>query len=384
MKILHLIYTGSIAGAEKYLKHLLPALKNNNIEPYLFIACPQSSYNNIIDYEATMKDLGIPVQVQFCNTAGLLKTAWLLNKYLKKNEIKVLHCHLIYADLIASLLKIFFNKEVTVISTKHGYQENILRQVPYLSKNKLKEKASTTVYYRLSKFIASQTDHAYGVSKAVAELYQHLGLTKTEMPFIHHGVTIPAPDAHNKNLFKKGSPQLAIIGRLETFKGHAFLFAAMQEIIKIFPTIKLVIVGTGSEMNNLKALGTKLGIDNNLCFTGFHPDPYSYVFYSDLIIVPSLFEPFGLVYIEAFAAGKTVIAFDTAAGNEIIENEITGILVPKLDVQKLAENIIDLLRNKDKNLKIGATAYQAYLNKFTTEKMAINTAAYYRNILPEH
>ncbi len=380
MKILHLIYTDAVAGAEKYLKHLLPALSQKGIEPYLYIVCTKNSYKNIREFEQSLLDMGVKVKVYFSTRYGLMQAAYHIARYMKKQQITFLHSHLLSSDIIASLIKLIFNKKVITISTKHGYQENILRQIPYLSPQELRQQAVNTLYFNLSRFLVKHTDYVYAVSAAVSKLYQELGLTGNRMPFIHHGVRVPEPAINNFDVFRRSSPQLVIVGRLETFKGHAFIISAMPEILKRYPAGKLVIVGNGSEMDNLKSLADDLAVSNSIHFTGFHPDPYSFVYHSDLIILPSLFEPFGLVYIEAFALSKTVVAFDTAAGNEIIKNNVTGVLVPDLDARKLAEAILDLLDDENKRTEIGMAAYQSYIEKFTVDKMADATSTYYREI----
>jgi 1,4-alpha-glucan branching enzyme len=140
------------------------------------------------------------------------------------------------------------------------------------------------------------------------------------------------------------------------------------------------VLGEGSEKNNCIEKVKKLGLQKNVEFLGFKPHPYSYISHSDVIIVPSLFEPFGLVYIEAFALKTPVVAFDTAAGNEIIVNNETGLLVEKGDSKALAEKIIYLLENPRERNKIAERAYGKYITSFTTEVMVKNTADWYKSL----
>ena len=98
-------------------------------------------------------------------------------------------------------------------------------------------------------------------------------------------------------------------------------------------------------------------------------------------MLPSLFEPFGIVYIEAFALRIPVVAFDVAATNEIIENNSTGILVEAKNSIALAEKIIFLLQNPEEKERLVKNAYETYLGHFNTDRMVKETADWYKNLI---
>ncbi|MBK7124096.1 MAG: glycosyltransferase [Chitinophagaceae bacterium] len=135
------------------------------------------------------------------------------------------------------------------------------------------------------------------------------------------------------------------------------------------PGTKLLVLGEGSEKDNCMQQVARLGLQNHVAFLGFKTHPYSYISHSDVIILPSLFEPFGLVYIEALALKVPVVAFNTPAANEIIENNETGLLVDKGDHKALAEKIIYLLSNPAERNNIAERAYAKYKSHFTTGVM---------------
>ena len=140
-----------------------------------------------------------------------------------------------------------------------------------------------------------------------------------------------------------------------------------------------MVLGNGREKENLQQLAKVLGVEANISFMGFQQDPYAYISQSDVIILPSLFEAFGLVYIEAFALKAPVIAFDVPAGNEIISNNETGILVPLFDVEALTEKIILLLDNPGERKRICNNAYLRYVTYFNTQRMIGETITWYQS-----
>ena len=100
---------------------------------------------------------------------------------------------------------------------------------------------------------------------------------------------------------------------------------------------------------------------------------------SDIVIMPSLFEPFGLVFIEAMGLKKCIIAFDVPAGNEILNNQ-TAQLVPKQNVSVLAEKIIEILLNTELRDSIENKAHQIYLKNYTSAIMVKKTSEHYYSL----
>ena len=171
-----------------------------------------------------------------------------------------------------------------------------------------------------------------------------------------------------------------MVGRLSLIKGHTYLFQVLPQLIQKFPRIKLLILGDGPLKNELIIQATRLKIIDHIEFIGF-ANPMQYAAQCQLMILPSLFESFGLVYIESFALKIPLVAFDAEAGNEIIENNETGILVPKNDPNALAEKIIFLLESPEERNRIIANAYNKYLTYYNVERMARETAEWYYSIL---
>lgn len=377
MKVLHLIYTHGVAGAEKYLQHLLPPLHQYNIESHLILVSPKEYTDKLAAYCLNMTEKGIPVTVITGNKSSFIKTAKKIDSYTRQHNITYLHSHLINSDVLAILVKKFYNRNITLISTKHGYNEKILQQVTDVNKlGGLRYRAMCKPYYFISWLTLRFIKHNFAVSKAMAKFFNTMGFTKKVMPFIHHGVTIPV----NKDAVEQTAahPLLLIIGRLEAYKGHEYLFRAMPEVLKHFPLCKLMILGEGSERKNYEALIETLDIKNNVVFMGFSNHPYTYIKAANVVVIPSLFEPFGLVFIEAIALAKPVVAFDVPAGNEILKDGVTGVLVPRADSNRLAQKIIELLNNTNMCNRLGTAAYQHYCGNFTTAVMVKNTAGYYK------
>ena len=376
MKILHLIYTHGIAGAEKYLLDLLPGLKEYGIHGEVMCVCPPVHKNKVQLYCNRLNEKGITTELIPTSRTNILNVAKKVNRYCIANNIKIIHSHLFNSDAIAVAVKFFFNKKIQLLSTKHGYKES------YFIKNADSiGKIEYNLYYFITKFVISKIDHNVTISKAIADLYYNLKLTPKKMAFIHHGISVDKKIIKEEGIaYRKSSPQIVIVGRLTKIKGHAYLFDAMPKIIEQFPTVQLLVMGEGIEHDALNIRAEKLGIQKNISFMGFQDNPYAFIEQSDIIALPSLYEPFGLVYIESFALKTPVVAFDTPAGNEIMQHNQTALLVKKGDSTGLSESIIELLNNAGKKNSITENAYAKYKNDFTTGVMVKNTADWYKNL----
>ncbi|MEP7250744.1 MAG: glycosyltransferase family 4 protein [Ginsengibacter sp.] len=373
MKILHLIYTTGVAGAEKHLLYLLPALKKFDVHCELLLICPKRNIDDLRQYCEGLNERGImttlfPVKSRMFYLTASKK----IFRYLKSCGIGIVHSHLFSADFIAVLIKKLYFRDVIIFSTKHGYEEKYL--VQYGLGNK---KVRYNLYYFLSKVIIKITDHNVAVSQALSEMYYFLKLSATRMKYIHHGICLNASSAQAE---VKGEPIIIIVGRLYTIKGHNYLFQALPEIIEKFPELKLLVLGEGPLRDELIKQATALNVNHHIEFVGFAP-PAKYIHRCQLMVVPSLFESFGLVYIESFALKIPVVAFDVEAGNQIIENNKTGILVPRGNIDMLSKAIIRLLQSPNQRKIIVENAYTKYLSNYTVERMAKETAEWYFSIL---
>jgi glycosyltransferase involved in cell wall biosynthesis len=376
MRILHVIYTHGVGGAEKYLKHLLPGLQAYGIVCDLLVVCTPKSKETFAAYCDMVNSLGVKTTLIVAEKYSIFKTAKKVNQYVRDTKINILHTHLFHADLMAAILKTFFNKKIRIISTKHGYQEKVLQQY-----DPINYKKPNDLYYHITKYILRKIDINIAVSKAMADLYFNLGMCNTHFPYIHHGITFPEFEKTLQDAsYRKASPQLITVGRIEIIKGHHFLIDAMPAILEEFPETKLLILGEGFEKANCEKQVKDAGLQNNVEFMGFVQKPYQYISNSDIVIQPSFFESFGLVFIEGLALKTPIIAFDVPAGNEILENNKTALLVNKGDSRDLAEKIIYLLKNPGVAKQIADNAYVKYKNEFTTEAMVKKMAAWYKSL----
>ena len=375
MKILHIIYTNGIGGAEKHLKYLLPGIKNQGIDCELLILCPPASLNILSKFAEEIKAEGVNSTVISIKHNISIKTLTVVKNFLLKNKFLIVHSHLLRTDLIVSMIKQFYINSLFIISTKHGYQEKVLTNY-----TPLQPKIKKDLIYYVTKYTLSKINKNISVSKYISQLFMNLNLSKEIFPVIYHGVNVDNRFTEKDYNYKKSDIQLIIVGRLEKCKGHIYAFKAFKIITEKYPDAKLVIVGDGSMKDSLKMTREELGLTEKISFLGFQKNPSAFICQSDVIIIPSHFESFGLVFIEAMALRVPIVAFDVPAGNEILTNGKTALLSKKDDIELLAQNILTLLDNKEKNKYIANNAFKTFQENFTINIMIKNTVAFYNEL----
>jgi glycosyltransferase involved in cell wall biosynthesis len=160
---------------------------------------------------------------------------------------------------------------------------------------------------------------------------------------------------------------LGIIARLTEQKGHTILFEAVKRIIPSHNNLLLLIIGQGELEQSLKNEVRALKIESYCRFLG-HQDTISpYYQLCDLIIIPSLFEGFCYVAVEAQYHQKAVIASDTSSLKEVVQDGKTGLLFEPGNSADLAEKIISLLNAPDIRKLMGKKGKEFVENNFASE-----------------
>jgi len=154
---------------------------------------------------------------------------------------------------------------------------------------------------------------------------------------------------HFENLPKKPNSVL-YIGRIAKRKGIDFLIRSMPFVVRAIPDVQLIVGGKGSCLEKMKSLVRHLGLERNVTFLGFVPDDHLNTLYNQArcVVVPSVFEGFGITVIEALAAGTRVVGTDVDGIREILNSGEYGRLVPYGNHRALADAIIAELKEPER------------------------------------
>lgn len=175
------------------------------------------------------------------------------------------------------------------------------------------------------------------------------------------------------------------VGRLVYEKGiHVLINAAPKILSKV--NAKFVIVGSGYMKEQLLNIVRGMGLEHKVLFLGFLDEASLLRLQkiADVSVVPSLFEPFGIVALEAMAAKSPVVVSDTGGMSEIVEHDITGVKTYPNDPNSLAWGVNKVLLNEKYRQFITENAFRVVQEKYSWKKIAQQTIDTYKNILAEY
>jgi len=174
-------------------------------------------------------------------------------------------------------------------------------------------------------------------------------------------------------------PVIGCVARLRWEKGQTFLLEAMAEVIISVPEAMLIMVGDGPGREMLRKRAEDLKLDNHVKWLGQkNPEEVDQLYsIMDVVAVPSLFEGFGLSAAEAMAAGRPVVASSVDGLNEIVEQGVTGYLVPANDKSALATRLTELLCNHSAARSMGIQGQKRVKKYFSSDVFAKAICAAY-------
>jgi glycosyltransferase involved in cell wall biosynthesis len=183
----------------------------------------------------------------------------------------------------------------------------------------------------------------------------------------------------------EGEKIVYYVGRMTYEKGVSVLLNAAPKIVgAMHGHVKIVIVG-GGDTDRLKQQAWNLGIWDKCYFTGFMSDGDLDKFQTiaDCAVFPSLYEPFGIVALESFAAKVPVVVSDTGGLSEVVQHSKTGIVTYTNNPDSLAWGILEVLQNPDYAKSLVDNAYEDLARRFDWKNLARQTEVVYRVVVRE-
>ena len=270
-------------------------------------------------------------------------------------DFDIIHAH--YAapqGFLGLLLK--YTKRRPLVITVHGSDITVL--------------SKSSVFRPILRFVLKNADRVIAVSAFLKREVEKLGVSEGKVEVIYGGVTI----SKEGEAFDMPGKVIAFVGSLVPQKGVDTLIESVKGI-KIKDT-NLAIVGGGPERKGLEALAAGMG---NIQFLGRREGLKDILTKSDVLVLPSREEGFGLVLLEAMALGTPVVATNVGGIPEIVEDRVSGILVEKDNPEQLASAISKVLEDEELRKAITENGREK-AKRFTWEKMGNEIDRLYEDI----
>jgi len=328
MRILHIITTINLGGAENHLYDLVAEQRSQNLD--VSVAYLKGDHYWKKKYE----EIGVQVFPLHMTNSSLFYQFPKFGKVIKKIQPTIVHAHMPPAELVARFALIF-HPEITFVISKHNDEPF----APIL-KNRF-----------LGSWVSQRAKKVICISEAV-KIYmgEHLQIAQNKMQVIYYAVdlkkfenALPASDIKFQESYVIGT-----VARFMPQKSLHTLLEAFASLIKKGFNSQLVMVGLGPLEQELKSLATKLGIFSYILWTGKRSDIPSVMKSLDVFVLPSIYEGFGLVLLEAMAAGTPIIASKVSAIPEVLDHGKCGLLFKVQDVQDLERCLIQMSDKKER------------------------------------
>ncbi|NHJ47606.1 MAG: glycosyltransferase family 4 protein [Asgard group archaeon] len=190
---------------------------------------------------------------------------------------------------------------------------------------------------------------------------------------------------HHKKYALENENIIAYIGRLVPEKGVNVLLGAVKFVLERLPDTKFVVAGEGWHRNELETLTRELGITEKVLFTGYLPDEdfLAYFNVAEVLVVPSTYEPFGIVALEGMATKTPIVVSDVGGLSEIVDHGWTGMKVPPDNSMALADTIVELLENQSLAKNIVKNAMEKLTYVYDWSIIADHTMKVYERVFEE-
>lgn len=361
MKIVHLITTLDVGGAEKHLLWLGAAQVQRGHALRVIYLKGKGSLS------AEFAAAGMAVeQLAFERGSQLLSVLRGLRRRLHELAPDVLHSHLLKADALAALA---VPAGVALVSSKHNDERALLATSVGLVHGLLSRRADR---------IIALSDH---VARFVS---RHGRVPVARIRRVYYGVDAealaprrPRADVRAELSLSDETPLLVCVGRIAPQKDHPTLLSAMQLLP---PEVVLLVVGGdpfGDGLQRLEADVQARGLQARVRLLGIRHDVPDLLGASDLFVLPSLWEGLGLVFLEAMAARLPVVATNVSAIPEVVQDGVSGWLVPPGDPDALADAIRDGLSHPDDRLARGVAGSMRLAERFALPRMLDETLDVY-------
>lgn len=311
-------------------------------------------------------------------------------KKIKSLKLDIIHTHTEFN--ICRFGKSMAKKlNIPVVHTFHTlYDESMF----YVTKGYFPNLSKKAVIAYVKTYLKDDVKEIIVPTEKVANIFKNRYKIKRDVHVIPSGVNVESFYQEKQNPkdllkirktlgIKKDDFILAYIGRLGKEKQINFLIENYVKIIKKYPNAKFMVVGSGPEEENLKALVTKHQISNRVIFTGKvnHQDIAKYYQIATVLATASHFETQGLTVIESFASSKPVVCVNDESFTKIVRDDYNGkIFKNKKDYQNIIETLIN---NPDKIKEMGNNACITALD-FSLDAFANKILAVYQKALEDY
>lgn len=365
MRILHISSARTYGGGERHLVDLCRGLHEAGHEVFLALR-PTNEWQHRLSFLPPGRILHVTLR----NSFGMF-SAKRIARFMKRNEIGIIHAHLA-RDYIPASLAARLAGNASFVLTRHVM-------------------FGIKPYYR---FALGNLSMAIGVSEPAGAALREV-FSDEKVTVIRNGIDPSGLESSNRTARRdafrteQGIPQgvglIGVVGELTENKGQKDFLLAAGTISAAHPSSRFILVGRdntagGAQRRELRRLAEVLGLTDRVLFLDWVEDTETLFSAIDVLVSSSYSESFGMAILEAMAYATPIVGTRTDGTLELIEDGVTGLLVPIGDPAGLARSVSELLENPERASQIGQAARAAAVSGFPLSRMIEKTLEVYRGL----
>lgn len=356
-KILHIQVLPKLSGVQRVSLEIFRGLSNNEYQKFILF----SRSTEVGDMEECVKQFEeAGVEVLFSDNLkreiGLsdMSAFWEIYKLCKQQKFDIVHTHSTKPGIIGRTAA-WFAKVPLIIHTVHGLSFHKFIKFPLWQ------------FYWFCEMLSSLfCDKITIVNKYYVKYFKWF---KKKTSTIYNGIDFSKLKRESYSRSTKDSIKILYVGRLDIPKDPLTMLQAAKIVCSKYPQVIFSIVGDGEKYEECNSFIISNNLQERVLLEGWQSDVSQYYASHDLFVMSSIYESFGLIFLEAGFYGLPVVATNVEGIPEVIEDGITGFLSEPLNFKDLAENILKLLGDNDLRLKMGKAAYDRVTTQFSVDKM---------------
>lgn len=370
IKVLHLIDSGGLYGAEMVLLNLVEEQVKAGLSPLILSAGTPDIEEKPLEKAALER--GLPIKKWRMKAGFNLPEAWKILKFAKQEGVQILHSHGYKFNLLMGIWPKSLRK-IPLLSSLHGYVN-----APQFTKMWL--------YELLDRKILNHIEGVFVVSGHMTENASIKGIRKERLHIVENGINIERhfclDEEDNQNIemfFNKYNKIIGAVGRLSKEKGIEYLIDAFSKIIEFEGNLGLLLIGEGPERVRLENQVLNLGIENQVLFAGYIKGPHKYIKKIDCLVMPSLTEGLPITLLETMWTGTPIVATSVGGIPSVLDGGRYGLLVEPESVSQLVAALQAVLKYEpSERLKVIENARARIRDSYSSKVMAEKYQEIYR------
>jgi glycosyltransferase involved in cell wall biosynthesis len=367
IKLLQMLTNFHIGGTERQVANLARGIDSSHFD--LHLACLRHSGELLVELES----LRVPRSEFRIGSLYSPKTIWQgirLAHYVRTNLIQIVHSFGFYPNIFTVPIARLAGASIVVAS---------IRETGDLL---------TPMQRRVQKVVCRLADCVLVNAEAIRENLLEQGYDPSNIVVIRNGIQFAVRAGGDRGAALRrelGLPPSArlimVVSRLNRMKGVQYFVDAAAVLAARFPDVCFLIAGDGGSKKELEEQACRLGLGQRIVFTGFRSDVPDLLSEAAISVLPTLSEGISNTLLESMAAGIPVIATRVGGNPEVVEDGVSGLLVPARDSAALAAAAARLLEDEDLASRLGQAGIGRVSELFSIEGSVHQTEHLYQRLV---